>query len=160
MNTLVRAPGLLALAAILSGGCIIVDDTDDDDAATTVAATSGQATSETGGAESSSTGADESGSSGAAIDCSQCDADVQPDVLCHSEYDAANDVCACEDGYVFVDSDPAGNSNFECELGEEPPVDGCGSDPNNTVDADGNCVCIEGWTFCTSDPDDYSCCEV
>lgn len=86
---------------------------------------------------------------------------MQPDALCHSEYDAAADVCVCDPGYIFVSSDPAGDSNFECERTDvEPPNGECGSDPNNEVDENGNCICVEGWTFCTPDPDDFSCCEV
>lgn len=168
MKLSLRLASLLPCAVLLSSGCIIVDDTDDD-AATTAPATGGQTTSDTSGqttsgtgepmtsdtsgAASTSGGLDESGSSGAAIDCSRCDAEVQPDVLCHSEYDAALDVCACDEGFIFESSDPAGESNFECVEG------GCGSDPNNEVDAAGQCVCAEGWTFCTSDLDDFSCCE-
>lgn len=183
MNVRLRLASLLPCAVLLSGGCVIVGD-DDNDPATTVAATGGQTTSDTSGQTTSdtsgqttsgtsgqtasgTTGADlgssgivESGSSGAAIDCAQCEADVQPDPLCHSEYDAENDVCVCDAGYTFESSDPAGDSNFECEPVERPPTDECGSDPNITVGEDGGCVCVEGWMFCTTDPDDYSCCEV
>lgn len=175
MNLSLRLASLLPCAVLLSSACIIVDDTDDDGATTapatggqttsdtsgqTTSDTSGQATSDTSGAASTSGGLDESGSSGAAIDCSRCDAEVQPDVLCHSEYDGANDVCVCDAGYTFESSDPAGESNFECERDETQPKDGCGSDPNNAVNAAGECVCVDGWEFCTPDPDDYSCCEV
>ncbi len=94
-----------------------------------------------------------------APDCTRCDAGQEPDPLCHSEYDASNDVCVCDAGYVFESSDPAGNSNFECERTDsKPPTGECGSDPNNSTDAAGQCVCVDGWQFCTADPDDYSCC--
>lgn len=94
-----------------------------------------------------------------APDCTRCDSGQEPDALCHSEYDAANDVCVCDDGYVFESSNPAGNSNFECERTDSKPGTGdCGSDPNNATDAAGQCVCVEGWQFCTSDPNDYACC--
>lgn len=94
-----------------------------------------------------------------APDCTRCDAGQEPDPLCHSEYDATNDVCVCDEGYVFESSDPAGNNNFECERSDsKPPTGDCGSDPNNATDANGQCVCVDGWQFCTADPDDFSCC--
>lgn len=94
-----------------------------------------------------------------APDCTRCDAGQQPDSLCHSTYDAANDVCNCDAGYVFENSDPAGNSDYECERTDsKPPTSECGSDPNNATDAAGQCVCVEGWQFCSDDETDYSCC--
>ncbi|MGH1340887.1 MAG: hypothetical protein ACRBN8_05015 [Nannocystales bacterium] len=153
MNTFLRVRGLLVLATLLgSGGCIIVDDSDDDDSGTTGAGTSG-ATSGTSGSESTSDGAAESGSSGAALDCSRCDADAEPDVLCHSSYDAAADLCVCDAGFEFSGND------FECVPVEGTGGSDCGTDPNIMVAADGSCVCVEGWNFCTTDPDDFSCCE-
>lgn len=94
-----------------------------------------------------------------APDCTRCDGGQEPDALCHSEYNATQDVCECDAGYVFESSDPAGNSNFECERTDtKPPTGDCGSDPNNATNSAGQCVCVEGWQFCTAELDDYSCC--
>ncbi len=90
------------------------------------------------------------------VDCSECNADVDPDPLCHSSYNAASGQCECDPGYVF-ESNAA--NDFECEREESKPGTGdCGTDPNTATDANGNCICTAGFEWCSADPADLTCC--
>lgn len=93
------------------------------------------------------------------VDCSECSADVDPDPLCHAEYNPNTGACQCEDGYVW--ENPNASNDFECEREDGRPATGdCGSDPNHSTNASGQCVCTNGTVFCDPDPDspDLSCC--
>jgi len=90
------------------------------------------------------------------VDCSECSANVDPDPLCHSEFNAATDSCECDPGYVFESNDA---NDFECEReGPKPGTGDCGTDPNTTVNAAGDCECQVGFVWCSDDPDDLTCC--
>ena len=90
------------------------------------------------------------------VDCSECSADVDPDPLCHSEFNTNTGLCECDDGYVFESN---ASNNFKCEREESKPGTGdCGTDPNTTTNASGDCICTAGYEWCSSDPDDLTCC--
>ena len=90
------------------------------------------------------------------VDCSECNADVDPDPLCHSSFNDASGMCECDEGYVF---ESAAANDFECEREDSKPGTGdCGTDPNTATDANGNCICTAGFDWCSSDPDDLTCC--
>lgn len=153
---------LLTSCLLLASSACIINTTDDDDD-DTGASTSGGGGSETEAAETGSadgTGAGSSGdvvstSGGPEIDCSLCDADNDPDPLCHSSFDAASGQCVCDPGYVFE-----GDDGFQCVREDPMPgTGGCGDDPNVTTDAAGNCVCDAGYEWCSNDPEDLTCCE-
>lgn len=91
------------------------------------------------------------------VDCSECSADVDPDPLCHSEFNSASGQCECDNGYVW--ENPNDPNDFECEREESKPGTGdCGTDPNTTTNANGDCVCTSGFEWCSDDPDDLTCC--
>lgn len=91
------------------------------------------------------------------VDCTECSASVDPDPLCHSEFNANTGMCECDDGYVFESSDP---NDFECEREAPKPGTGdCGTDPNTSTNANGDCICINGTEWCSDDPDDLTCCN-
>ena len=87
-------------------------------------------------------------------DCSMCNAEVDPDPLCHSGYDPKLDECVCDPGYVFE----SGSDDFTCVVDSGP--DDCGDDPNVIVLPRGGCMCAEGYDWCSTEPDDLTCCEV
>ncbi|MCR9159839.1 MAG: hypothetical protein ACE37F_05780 [Nannocystaceae bacterium] len=91
------------------------------------------------------------------VDCSECNADVDPDPLCHSEFNEASGQCECDDGYDW--ENPNATDDFECERVDSKPGTGdCGTDPNTTTNANGDCVCVAGFDWCSSDPADLTCC--
>lgn len=93
------------------------------------------------------------------VDCSECSADVDPDPLCHSEFNPSTGLCECDAGYVF--ENPNDPNDFECNREDSKPGTGdCGTDPNTTTDANNNCICVSGYEWCSSDPDDLTCCPV
>lgn len=106
--------------------------------------------------EGSSSGEPETGSSsgGLEADCSMCNADAEPDPLCHSSFNPETGACECDAGYTF-ETDAL--DDFTCVL--DPNSGAGGDDPNVTVNEDGDCACAEGWEWCSTDPADLSCCE-
>ena len=108
------------------------------------------------GDDSNSTGEeeaseDEATSSGEApLDCSQCNARLDPDPGCHSAFDPASWTCDCDPGYVYATDDL---DDFTCVPGRY-----CGADPNVEPYGGGRCICAEGYRWCSPDPEDLSCC--
>lgn len=148
--------------ALLASGCII-NTTDDGSSSSTSAgpsSTSGGGSSSAGdeetGSTEESTGAGSS-SGGFEPDCSMCNANVDPDPLCHSAFNPATGACECDAGYEYETTDP---DDFTCILigGGSGGAD-C-EDPNSSTDVNGNCVCNEGYEWCSDDPTDLSCCEM
>ncbi|MCR9159416.1 MAG: hypothetical protein ACE37F_23075 [Nannocystaceae bacterium] len=168
--SLLRRP-LAALVSLGLLGCVVTTSDDDDEGTGASSATSGAATSGSGASEEtgddtpatgsttdSATGADTGSTGSFEIDCSMCNADVDPDPLCHSEFNPATGNCECDDGYEWEDIEAP--DNFACVRVDEKEPSDCGEPGSNTMpDADGNCVCVEGFEWCTNDPDDLTCCE-
>ncbi len=91
------------------------------------------------------------------VDCSECSASVDPDPLCHSEFNPSTGACECDEGYVFESNDP---NDFECEREDPKPGTGdCGTDPNTSTNANGDCICVNGTEWCSDDPNDLTCCN-
>lgn len=86
--------------------------------------------------------------------CTQSD---QPDPLCQSLFDPDTGTCVCAEGHEFAD--PNDPNDFTCVPSEDEPAV-CGAPGSNSAaDANGDCVCLRGFEWCTNDPDDLTCCE-
>ncbi len=133
-----------------ASGCII--DTDDDSSTSEGSSSTYSETETDGDASSTGDAGGEDSGTGAPLDCSMCNADVDPDPLCHSAFNPETGQCECDPGYVFE------GEGFECVRSDE--AGDCGDDPNVMVDQNGDCQCATGYAWCSTDPDELTCCEV
>ena len=78
-------------------------------------------------------------------------------VLCHSDFNSNGD-CVCDPGYEW--EDPSDDDNYECNPIPPKPgsADACDGTDNNELVGD-ECFCLDGFNWCSSDPDDFTCCE-
>lgn len=157
-----------AALALISTACIVNTTDDDDDTAGTSPTTNSPETdssddtddSDDSDSTSGTTGdASGAGSSGEFVpDCTMCSADTDPDPLCNSSFNAANGTCECDAGYEW--ENPADPNDFTCVQADEEKPSACGAPGSNSMtDVDGNCTCVEGFDWCTTDPNDLTCCE-
>ena len=157
--------------ALVSTACIVTTTDDDDDTAGTSATATPPGTDSSDDTdnsddtdESDSTSGTTGRASGAEStgefvpDCTMCSAEVDPDPLCHSSFNAANGTCECDPGYEW--ENPTDPNDFSCVQIEDEKPSACGAEgSNSTTNANGDCVCVEGYEWCTTDPDDLTCCE-
>jgi len=78
-------------------------------------------------------------------------------VLCHSDFNSAGE-CVCDPGYEW--EDPNDDDNYECDPIPPKPAsaDACDGSDNNVLMGD-ECFCLDGFNWCSSDPNDFTCCE-
>ena len=74
-------------------------------------------------------------------------------VLSHS-HETSNGGCVCDAGYEW--EEPSDADNLTCV--PEMVKDGTCEEPNN-VEIDGTCSCVDGFSWCSTDPNDFSCCQ-
>ena len=89
---------------------------------------------------------------GGSSSCDECGA-----LLCHSDFNADGD-CVCDPGFEW--EDPNDDDNYECDPIPSKPgtADACDGTDNNHLEGD-ECFCDVGYNWCSSDPDDFTCCE-
>lgn len=81
------------------------------------------------------------------LDCDECGG-----IGCNSQ--EVGGECFCDANYEW--EDPNDDENFECN--RIPPKSGECDQPNSFVEGD-QCFCNQGFNWCTSDPNDFTCCE-
>ena len=94
---------------------------------------------------------------GCVISVSEGDASECGSILSHSH--ETSDGCECDDGYQFVNPDPVGANDFECEqIPGKPAGEACTED--NNIECGNQCCCDDGFEWCNpADETDLTCCE-
>jgi hypothetical protein len=83
-------------------------------------------------------------------DCDECNEAG----VCHS-FVGSDGMCYCEAGYEWAN--PGDSDNFDCDrIPPKPLENGC-NNPNN-VQVGNDCFCACGFTWCSSDSADLTCC--
>jgi len=83
------------------------------------------------------------------VQCDECDSSS----LCHNHL-GGDGLCYCDAGYT--DMTP-GDEDFECEEVRTRPAGSMCVNDGNVLIGDW-CECVEGYTWCSDDPDDFTCC--